>query len=123
MMGYSLGADPRTMPVRYFLLALCVAGIHALATAADYHADKAAGHRTIAVAFGRRSAATAACAAFAATWWLGDFHSAAVNVYLLACAAAAFVAALLPQPVIIGAACVTIFAGFLVAALAHLAGV
>ena len=30
-MGYSLGRDPRTMPLRYYLLALCVCGVHALA--------------------------------------------------------------------------------------------
>ena len=30
MMGYSLNANPRTMPFRYYLLALCVAGVHAL---------------------------------------------------------------------------------------------
>jgi 4-hydroxybenzoate polyprenyltransferase len=123
MMGYSLGANPRTMPLRYFLLAFCVAGVHALATAADYDADKAAGHRTLAVAYGRRTAATAACAAFAAAWWFGDFHSLAVNAYLAVCAIAALTAALLPQPFAIAAACVTIFAGFLIAAVAHLAGV
>ena len=53
VMGYSLNAEPRDMPLRYYLLALCVCGIHSLATAADYEADLAAGHRTMAVAFGR----------------------------------------------------------------------
>ena len=47
VMGYSLGADPAAMPLKYYLLALSVCGIHALATAADYEADKAAGHRTL----------------------------------------------------------------------------
>jgi 4-hydroxybenzoate polyprenyltransferase len=122
MMGYSLNADPRTMPPRYYLLALCVAGVHALATAADYEADKAAGHRTLAVAFGRRTAAAVACAAFAAAWLLGDFHSPAVNVYVAMCAVAALAAAMLPRPMIISAACVAIFAGFLAAAVSHLAG-
>jgi 4-hydroxybenzoate polyprenyltransferase len=122
MMGYSLNADPRTMPLRYYLLALCVAGIHALATAADYEADNAAGHRTLAVAFGRRTAAAAACAAFAAAWLLGDFRSPAVNWYLAICAAATLLAAVLPWSNVIAAACTTIFAGFLIAAVAHLAG-
>ena len=43
VMGYSLGADPKAMPMKYWLLALGVCGIHALATAADYDADRAAG--------------------------------------------------------------------------------
>jgi hypothetical protein len=39
VMGYSLGENPANMPFRYYLLALCVAGIHALAAAADYDVD------------------------------------------------------------------------------------
>jgi 4-hydroxybenzoate polyprenyltransferase len=110
------------MPLRYYLLALCVAGIHALATAADYDADKAAGHRTLAVAYGKRTAAGAACVTFAAAWWFGGFEGAAVNAYLGVCAAATLAATVVPRPYVVGAACVTIFAGFLIAAVAHLAG-
>jgi len=76
------------MPLRYYLLALCVAGVHALATAADFDADRAAGHRTLAVVFGRRAAAALACAAFLAAWWLGDYQSFAVRTYLATCAVA-----------------------------------
>jgi 4-hydroxybenzoate polyprenyltransferase len=122
MMGYSLNANPREMPLRYYLLALCVAGIHSLATAADYEADLAAGHRTLAVAFGRRTAVLLACAAFAAALLFGDFNSMAVRVYLATCVVAAGVAAALPRTRIIEAACVVIFAGFLVAGVCHLAG-
>ena len=53
-MGYCLNANPREMPLKFYLLALCVCGVHALATAADFEADRAAGHRTLAVKFGRR---------------------------------------------------------------------
>jgi 4-hydroxybenzoate polyprenyltransferase len=122
MMGYSLAANPREMPLRYYLLALCVAGVHALATAADYEADKSAGHRTFAVAFGRRTAAAFACAAFTAALFLGDFGSLSVRIYLLVCAVASFVATLVPWNIVISAACVTIFAGFLIAAVGHLLG-
>jgi 4-hydroxybenzoate polyprenyltransferase len=122
MMGYSLGANPREMPVRYFLLALCVAGIHALASAADFDADLAAGHRTLAVRFGRRTAALVACAAFAIAWRFGDFGGVAVNAYLIACAIAASAAVAFPRNRVIAAACVVIFAGFLIAAAGHLAG-
>jgi len=123
MMGYSLGADPSTMPPRYYLLALCVAGIHALATAADYDADYAAGHRTFAVAFGRRAAAAFACAAFLATWYFGSFNSVAVRGYLVVCAGATFPAVIVPRNVIVTTACVVILVGFGVAAVCHLAGI
>jgi 4-hydroxybenzoate polyprenyltransferase len=121
MMGYSLGANPRTMPLRYYLLAVCVAGIHALASAADFDADRAAGHRTLAVKFGRRAAAFAACAAFALTWLFGDFGSAAVTAYLATCSFVTLAAVIFPRNAVIAAACVIVFAGFLIAAVAHLA--
>src|SRR5262249_28587956 len=91
-MGYSLNADPRRMPLKYYLLALCVCGVHALATAADYDADRAAGHRTMAVQFGRRTAAAVAFVAFFATWMFGDYESLAVRAYLAVCSAATLVA-------------------------------
>jgi 4-hydroxybenzoate polyprenyltransferase len=121
-MGYSLGADPRTMPARYYLLALCVAGIHALAAAADYEVDRAAGHKTIAVAYGRRAAAAFALTAFVAALWLGDFHGLAVRVYLAVGACASLVAALLPRDRTIAAACIVIFVGFPISGLLHLCG-
>jgi 4-hydroxybenzoate polyprenyltransferase len=123
VMGYSLNADPREMPLRYYLLALCVCGVHALATAADYEADRAAGHKTMAVVFGRRTAAAVACAAFLITWLLADFHGTAVRVYIFVCLITTFVAAIFPRNRLIAGACATVFAGFLVAALLHFAGV
>lgn len=121
MMGYSLNADFQQMPLRYYLLALCVAGVHALATAADYDADRAAGHKTMAVAFGKRTAAALACIAFAMTWRFGDFSSPAVKTYLAVSSAAALCAAIVPRSAAIAGACVVIFAGFVVAAVLHLA--
>jgi 4-hydroxybenzoate polyprenyltransferase len=122
-MGYSLNADPRTMPLKYYLLALCVCGVHALATTADLDADRAAGHRTMAVAFGRRAAAAMAFVAFALTFLFADFHGTAVRVYIAICAIATLAATLLPRDRVIAAACVTVFAGFLIAAMLHLVGI
>lgn len=121
-MGFSLGADPRTIPPRYFLLTLCVCGVHALATAADYEADRAAGHRTLAVVFGRRAAAALAFAAFLITWLSLDFHSTAVRAYITICVLTTLAATLYPRDRVITAACVTIFSGFLIAAVCDIAG-
>ncbi len=122
VMGYSLGRDPAAMPLRYYLLALCVCGVHALAAAADYEVDRAAGHRTIAVAYGRRVAAALACAAFAVAWLAGDFQSLAVRGYLALCTMATLTATIAPLHWPTTAACVVIFAGFLLAAPLHLWG-
>jgi chlorophyll synthase len=122
VMGYSLGAEPRKMPLRYYLLALAVCGVHALATAADYEADRAAGHRTLAVAFGRRTAAGLAFVAFLITLLAADFHGVAVRVYIAVCTLATLVAALVPRDRVIAAACAAIFSGFLIAAVCHMNG-
>jgi 4-hydroxybenzoate polyprenyltransferase len=122
VMGYSLGANPREMPLRYYLLALSVCGIHALATAADYEADRAAGHKTLAVVCGRRTAAAVAFAAFFVTWLTGDFQGTAVRIYLAVCTMATFLTMLVPRSRTITAACITIFGGFLLAAACHLVG-
>jgi 4-hydroxybenzoate polyprenyltransferase len=121
-MGYSLNADPWTMPLKYYLLALCVCGVHALAAAADYEADRAAGHRTLAVKFGRRAAVAVAFAAFLTAWMLGDFNSVAVRAYIACCTVVTFVVTLIPRSIAISAACVCIFAGFIVAAICHVSG-
>jgi 4-hydroxybenzoate polyprenyltransferase len=123
VMGYSLGENPANMPFRYYLLALCVAGIHALAAAADYDVDLAAGHRTIAVVFGKRVAAGFSFAAFLTAALVGGYESTAVRAYLAIGAVAALLAAVLPKRAVISAACVTIFAGFALAAALYLVGI
>lgn len=116
LMGYSLGADIRTLPTRYFFLTLCVCGVHALATALDYEADRAAGHRTIAVVAGRRTAAALAFAAFLVTWLMVDFRTPAVHAFIVVSTLSTLVATLFPRERVIFGACVTVFVGFLIAA-------
>jgi 4-hydroxybenzoate polyprenyltransferase len=123
VMGYSLGAEPRTMPLRYYLLALSVCGVHALATAADYEADRAAGHRTLAVAFGRRSAVAFAFTSFLITLLAADFDGIAVRAYIEICTLVTLAATVCPNVPVITAACVVVYAGFVVAAICHLAGI
>jgi 4-hydroxybenzoate polyprenyltransferase len=121
-MGYSLNADARSMPLKYYLLALCVCGVHALATAADYDADRAAGHQTLAVKFGRRTAAAVAFAAFLTAWLFGDFNGFAVRAYIACCTIVTLVVTFIPHSIVITAACATIFFGFIVAAICHVSG-
>jgi 4-hydroxybenzoate polyprenyltransferase len=121
VMGYSLAGNPLEMPPRYYLLALAVCGVHALATAADYAADRAAGHRTLAVAFGRRAAAAFACLTFTIALSLGGYQGISVRVFLLVGTVASLAAALAPSDRMIAAACVTIFVGFILAAACHVA--
>ena len=126
MMGYSLNADPRTMPLRYYLLALCVAGVHALATAADYEADRGgrASHagRGVWPANGGGRGVCRVCRGLVAAATSTARPSARISRFARI---ATLAATLLPRDrVVIAAACVTIFAGFLDRRrAAHLAGI
>ncbi len=122
VMAYSLSADPRTMPLRYYLLALCICGVHALAAAADYPADRAAGHRTVAVVFGRRTAAAIGFAAFLIAGLAGDFHGIAIRIYIFVSTLMSLTATLFPRDYVIFATCGVVFAGFLITAAFHLNG-
>jgi 4-hydroxybenzoate polyprenyltransferase len=119
-MGYSLNADPRKMPFKFYLLAVCVCGVHALATAADYQADRDAGHRTMAVVYGRRTAVVVSCVAFLVAWLVGDYDDVFVRVYLGVCSVATLIAAFFPVDRLINATCIVILTGFMIAAVCHL---
>jgi len=121
VMGYSLGADPLAMPLKYWLLAFGVCGIHALATAADYDADRAAGHRTFAVVFGKRAAVGFAAAAFLIAICVGGYRSMAVEAFLLSgnCDDCGCDCAARSRDCGGG---ITIFVGFLAAAVGHAMG-
>ena len=80
--GIQLGRRPDGDAAAILSARALVCGIHALATAADYDADKAAGHRTFAVAFGRRAAAAFAFATFAVACCVGDYQGVAVRVFI-----------------------------------------
>jgi 4-hydroxybenzoate polyprenyltransferase len=97
--------------------------VHALATAADYEADRAAGHRTLAVAFGRRSAVAFAFTSFLITLLAADFHGIAVRAYIAICTLVTLLATAIPRAPVITAACVVVYGGFVVAAIFHLAGI
>lgn len=123
MMGYSLGADIRTIPVRYYYLTLCVCGVHSLATAVDYEADRAAGHRTIAVVAGKRTAAALAFAAFLITMLRIDFQTPAVRAFMVVATLVTAIATLIPRHVVVLFSCIVIFVGFVIAAAFDLAGI
>ena len=45
------------LPLEPYLIALCVAGLHAYTTIMDCSTDRKAGHRTFAILYGKRTAA------------------------------------------------------------------
>ena len=79
--GYGYGADPLLLFPKAIFGVLCIAGLHAVTTMMDYDADRKAGQRTFAIAFGKR---------------------AAVLFALLACVAALLFSGVSNQPIMAG---------------------
>ncbi len=63
-LGFSFGRPLLELTPKAFLIALAMAGYHALSTIGDYEVDKKAGDKTIAVAFGKRTTAIIAATCF-----------------------------------------------------------
>ncbi|MCP4600101.1 MAG: UbiA family prenyltransferase [Proteobacteria bacterium] len=55
--GWSLGKPFSYLPIDVYLVTAAMASIHAFSSIMDYTPDKQAGHRTFAVAFGKRATA------------------------------------------------------------------
>ena len=117
-MGYSLNADPREMPLKYYLLALCVCGVHALGNGGRLRSRSSgrasndgrcslAGVRRLPIAF----------AAFLTDVRVRGLSRVRPSAFMLrSVPIATLIAALVPRDRVIAAACVIVFAGFLIAA-------
>ncbi len=79
--GFSYGGEIIDINRKPYLLALCVAGVHAYTTAVDYFSDKKTKTTTFSVAYGRRAAVLFALFAFFIALILGEF-SFLVQIYL-----------------------------------------
>lgn len=112
MLGYSLSGTLAGYPTRLYWIALCVAGIHAVGAIQDIVPDKKAGQRTIATAFGGRTAALFAFSAFALAIIFGRGFSPVTIAYLYYCAAISAAIAINKKFARTGFS--LIFAGFLV---------
>lgn len=110
MLGYSMSGTLSGYPTKLYLIALCVAGIHAVGAIQDIVPDKKAGQRTIATAFGGMRAALFAFMAFALTILFGRGFSTVTVAYLYYCAAIS--AAVAVKEKLARAGFSMIFAGF-----------
>jgi len=82
-LGYSFAEPTRFFPLQAFYFTFCVMGFHAFSTIMDYEADKQAGDRTFAVAYGKR--ATALIPAIITAAGPLVVHSGFVKAFFLFC--------------------------------------
>lgn len=82
--GYSFGGPLLRIPLKIYLLAACISGVHSFSTIMDYSVDKRIGDRTFAVAFGKRAAAFFALLIFILTLAFANFPKP-IEYYLVYC--------------------------------------
>lgn len=120
--GYSFGGDFLAVFPRSLFGLLCIAGFHAFSTIPDYPADKKAGHRTFAVAFGKRSAALFALSCVLAAYLFSGVQVASVRLPLLLCAALFAAVSIFPDERLAKVVSFAVYALFIAASVLFLAG-
>jgi malate permease and related proteins len=73
IIGYSYNGSVFDLELKIYLAALCLAGVHAFTTIADYASDRSAGLRTFSVVFGMRTACLSAAVLFLTAYLFGRY--------------------------------------------------
>ena len=116
-LGYSYGREIWDIPLKIYFVAICVMGIHSFGTVMDYSVDKAAGHRTLAVAFGKRAASIFSCLAFLSALFFANIGRPYINYYFSFCSIIFLVSAIFPSEKLAAFLFKLIFVGFIITAL------
>lgn len=119
-LGYSYGGDVWTIPLKIYLVAMCVMGIHSFGSVMDYSTDKKAGHRTFAVIFGKRLASLFAFAVFISAILFSNIETAAIIYYFIYCSVLLLISVVIPSEKLALYLFRLIFAGFIVTAAAFI---
>jgi 4-hydroxybenzoate polyprenyltransferase len=119
-LGYSYGGDVWTIPLKIYLVAVCVMGIHSFGTVMDYSTDKKAGHRTFAVLFGKRLASSFALVVFIAAILFSNIETAAIIYYFIYCSILFLISVVIPSEKLALYLFRLIFAGFIITAAAFI---
>ena len=119
-LGYSYGGDVLTIPLKIYLVAMCVMGIHSFGSVMDYSTDRKAGHRTFAVLFGKRTASFFALAVFVSAILFSNIETAAIIYYFIYCSILLLIAVAIPSEKLALYLFRLIFAGFIVTAAAFI---
>ena len=116
LLGFSYGGTVFGISLKYYLVTLCVMGIHSFSTIMDYGADKKAGDVTFAIVFGKRIASLFAFLAFFATLLFAGIGTLAWNFYLIFSSILFMIVFIIPSEKLASWFFKFIFVGFVVAA-------
>ncbi|MFQ5788108.1 MAG: UbiA family prenyltransferase, partial [Thermodesulfobacteriota bacterium] len=120
LIGFSFGGSIYEIPLKIYLVGVCVMGIHSFSTIMDYSIDKMAGHKTFAVVFGKRTAALFASAVFLLTYFFAKIGSMVINFYLNFCILLFFLSFILSSEKLASFIFKLIFVGFILTAVSFL---
>lgn len=116
-LGYSFGGPIWDIPLKIYFVAICVMGIHSFGAVMDYSVDLNAGHRTIAVVFGKRLAAIFSCAVFLSALLFSNIGRPYINYYFGFCSIIFLISAIYPSEKLAALLFKLVFIGFIVTAL------
>ncbi len=116
-LGYSLGKPVYDIPLKIYLVGLCVSGIHAYSTVMDYDTDNAVGHKTFSTVYGKRTACLYALLCFLSALFFAKIGRDSINYYFAFCSIIFVVAFIHPTRRVAYFLFRLIFAGFMVTAL------
>lgn len=120
LIGYSFGGTILEIPLKAYLIAACVTGLHAFSTIMDYSTDKKVGQKTFSIAFGKRTAALFALATITLTLTVVKFETAALRYYLAFCSLLFLASSVNPSEKLASIFFKMIFIGFIVTAIVFL---
>ena len=118
--GYSYGGSTVDIPLKIYLVALCVMGIHAFGTVLDYSVDKKVGHNTFAVFFGKRFTLLLVLITFLSAFYFAGIGRNFINYYFIYCAILVFITFVKPAQRVALSCFKLVFAGFLLISLIFL---
>jgi len=118
-LGWSFSRPLLLLPPKIYLVALAMAGYHALSTIGDYTVDRSVGDRTIAVAIGKRATAIIAAACSLVPLLFGGIKASIVRYALIACVAIPLAVAAYPSEKLTAFLVKLVYAIFLVSAVVY----
>jgi len=119
-LGYSYGGDVWIIPLKIYLVAMCVMGIHSFGSVMDYSIDKKAGYRTFAVLLGKRTASFFAFTTFVSSIPFSNIETAVIIYYFIYCSVLLLIAVVIPSEKLALYLFRLIFVGFIVTATAFI---
>ncbi len=120
IIGFSFNDALVNIPIKVYLIAICVMGIHSFSTIMDYSVDKKIGDKTFSGMFGKRFASLFAFIAFIFALSFAGINTVMINYYLIFCSILFLIVSIFPSERLASVFFKLIFLGFIVTSIMFL---